>query len=67
MNVEPGDLVIADSSGVVFIPKDQEEEVVAKAEEIAAKEIAMAEAVRSGEPVSQVMGGGYEKMLVSSG
>ena len=67
VNVEPGDLVIADSSGIVFIPKDQEEEVVAKAEEIAAKEFAMAEAVRSGEPVSQVMSGGYEKMLVSRG
>ena len=65
VNVEPGDLVIADSSGVVFIPKDREEEVVAKAEEIAAKEVAMAEAVRSGKPVSQVMGGDYEKMLVS--
>jgi regulator of RNase E activity RraA len=65
VNVEPGDLVIADSSGVVFIPKEREEEVVAKAEEIAAKEVAMGKAVRSGKPVSQVMGGDYEKMLVS--
>ena len=65
VNVEPGDLVVADSSGVVFIPKSHEAEVVAKAEEIASKEAAMAEAVRSGKPVSQVMGGDYEKMLVS--
>ena len=63
--VEPGDLVIADSSGVVFLPKARELEVVAKAEEIAVKEAAMAKAVREGKPVSQVMGGDYEKMLLS--
>lgn len=63
--VEPGDLVIADGSGVVFVPAAREEEVIAKAEEIAAKEAAMAAAVRAGKPVSQVMGGDYEKMLLS--
>jgi len=63
--VEPGDLVIADSSGVVFLPKARELDVVAKAEEIAVKEAAMAKAVREGQPVSQVMGGDYEKMLLS--
>lgn len=63
--VEPGDLVIADSSGVVFLPKARELDVVAKAEEIAVKEAAMAKAVREGKPVSQVMGGDYEKMLLS--
>ena len=63
--VEPGDLVIADSSGVVFLPKAREGEVVAKAEQIAIREAAMAEAVREGNPVNQVMGGDYEKMLLS--
>ena len=64
VHVEPGDLVIADSSGVVVLPKAREEEIVSKAEEIAAKEAAMAKAVQAGKPVSQVMGGDYEKMLL---
>ncbi|MEK9679376.1 MAG: hypothetical protein VW169_13435, partial [Rhodospirillaceae bacterium] len=63
VHVEPGDLVIADNSGVVFIPQSREDEVIAKAEAIAAKEAAMAEAVKAGKPVSQVMGGDYENML----
>jgi 4-hydroxy-4-methyl-2-oxoglutarate aldolase len=63
INVEPGDLVIADGSGVVFIPKASEDEVLDKAEEIQAREAAMARAVEAGKPVSQVMGGDYESML----
>ena len=39
-------------------------EVLDKAEEIQAKEAAMAEAVKAGKPVSDVMGGDYENMLV---
>ena len=65
VHVEPGDLVIADNSGVVFIPKSREDEVITKAEAIAAKEAAMAESVKAGKPVSQVMGGDYENMLKS--
>ena len=63
INVEPGDLVIADGAGVVFIPKASEAEVLDKAEDIAAREAAMARAVEDGKPVSQVMGGDYESML----
>jgi 4-hydroxy-4-methyl-2-oxoglutarate aldolase len=63
INVEPGDLVIADGSGIVFIPKASEAEVLDKAEDIAAREAAMARAVEEGKPVSQVMGGDYESML----
>jgi regulator of RNase E activity RraA len=63
INVEPGDLVIADGSGIVFIPKASEIEVLDKAEDIAAREAAMARAVEDGKPVSQVMGGDYEQML----
>lgn len=62
--VEPRDLVIADSSGIVFLPKVREIEVLQKAEEIYAKEKAMSEAVQQGKLVSQVMGGDYEKMLL---
>lgn len=63
IDVTPGDFVIADGSGMVFVPADIAEEVTAKAEEIAAREAAMGKAVRDGKPVSQVMGGDYEKML----
>lgn len=63
VEVHSGDYVIADGSGVVFVPKARIEEVLLAAEEIAARERAMAEAVESGKPVSQVMGGDYEAML----
>jgi regulator of RNase E activity RraA len=63
VEVHPGDYVIADGSGVVFVPKARIEEVLLAAEEIAAKERAMAAAVESGKPVSRVMGGDYESML----
>jgi len=64
VTVNPGDLVLADSSGVVFVDQNREEDSVAKAEEIAAKEAAMAAAVRRGKKVSDVMGGDYENMLL---
>jgi regulator of RNase E activity RraA len=64
VTVNPGDLVLADGSGVVFVDQNREEDIVAKAEEIAAKEAAMAAAVRRGKKVSDVMGGDYENMLL---
>lgn len=61
--VRPGDLVIADASGVAFVPQAAEEEVIAAAEEIAAREAAMAEALRRGAPIAEVMGASYESLL----
>jgi 4-hydroxy-4-methyl-2-oxoglutarate aldolase len=62
--VHPGDLVIADGSGVVIIPSSRAEEVVSEAEKIAAHEAKMADAVRSGRSVVEVMETlGYESML----
>jgi len=61
ISVQPGDLVIADWSGVVFIPALQAGEVLDVAEEIAAREAAMAAAVRQGKPPSEVMGASYER------
>lgn len=63
VTVNPGDLVIADGSGVVFVPAAREQDVLAAAEVIAAREKAMAKAVATGAPVSEVMGGDYETML----
>jgi regulator of RNase E activity RraA len=63
VTVAPGDLVIADWSGVVFVSQACAEEVVQAAEEIAAREAQMAEAVRAGRTVVEVMGASYEAML----
>ena len=65
VTVDPGDLVLADGSGVVFIPQNNVGNVLDKAEEIQGKEVAMAAAVKAGKPVSDVMGGDYETMLVN--
>ncbi|HEY6199685.1 MAG TPA: RraA family protein [Candidatus Binatia bacterium] len=64
VQVHPGDLVIADGSGVVIVPSSRAEEVVSEAEKIAAHEAKMAEAVRSGRSVMEIMETlGYESML----
>lgn len=61
--VTPGDLVIADGSGIAFVPAARAAEVIAAAEEITGREQAMAAAVRAGRPVSEVMGAQYESLL----
>jgi regulator of RNase E activity RraA len=64
--VQPGDYVIADGSGVVFIPATRIEEVLRGAERIAEKERLMTQDVLAGKPVSVVMGTNYETMLDNS-
>jgi len=62
--VHPGDLVIADGSGVVVIPSSRAAEAVQEAEKIAAHEAKMAEGIRAGRSVVEVMENlGYEAML----
>jgi regulator of RNase E activity RraA len=61
--VSPGDYVVADGSGVAFIPQSQIERVLETAETIVQREEAMAAAIRKGTPISQVMGVNYERML----
>ncbi len=63
ITVKPGDYAIADSSGVAFIVAEEVERVLAAAEEIAAREAAMAKALLDGEPITKVMGASYENML----
>lgn len=53
--VVSGDLVIADWNGVVFVPFAEAERVIELAERIAHREAGMAEAVRSGRNVAEVM------------
>ncbi|MDC1529185.1 RraA family protein [Gammaproteobacteria bacterium] len=61
--VAAGDYVIADASGIVFIPAARAEEVISIAEKIAEKERLMTADVLAGKPVSEVMGTNYENML----
>ena len=55
IRVGPGDLVLADRNGVVFVPCDRTEDVIGLAERIVEREAAMVAAVRAGRPVTDVM------------
>jgi 4-hydroxy-4-methyl-2-oxoglutarate aldolase len=60
--VASGDLVVADANGVVFVPADRAEEVLARAVATVDREAAMAADVRTGTSITEVMGRGYEAM-----
>lgn len=63
--VAPRDLVVADGSGVVFLPAGRAADIVAAAEAIAAREAAMADRLRAGEPATAVLSADYEQMLTA--
>lgn len=63
VDVLPGDYVVADASAVIFIRAENLEAVLEAAEFIAAKEAAMADALRAGRPIGEVMGANYEHLL----
>jgi 4-hydroxy-4-methyl-2-oxoglutarate aldolase len=63
VTVSPGDYVIADASAVVFVAQAEIARVLETAEAIMQREEGLAEAIRSGTPISQVMAGNYENML----
>lgn len=66
VRVYPGDYVLADSSGVVFVRPERIAEVLALAETIAAREAQMIDRVRAGQSIAAVMGAEYERMLERS-
>jgi len=61
--VKPEDFVIADRSGVAFIPAQKIDEVLQAAEAIVAREAEMAKALLAGAEPATVMAGNYENML----
>lgn len=64
VQVRPGDVVVADRSGVVIIPQEKLDEVVAKAEELYEIEEKMIAEIRMGVPMLEVdLKYSYEKML----
>jgi regulator of RNase E activity RraA len=54
VRVAPGDIVIADDTGVCFIPRDRAEEVLQRARAKAAAEAAKCAAIDSGVPVADL-------------
>lgn len=63
IKVNPGDYVIADRSGVIFVSSENIDLVLDTAEAIVARESGMAKAILTGREISKVMGGNYEHML----
>lgn len=61
--VNPGDYALADGSAVVFLAAADAASIVDAAEAIAGREAAMAEALRAGRRITEVMGAAYEHML----
>jgi regulator of RNase E activity RraA len=61
--VNPGDLVIADGSGVVFLPADHADQILHSAQEVAARESALSVRIKRGESVAAVLSASYERML----
>jgi regulator of RNase E activity RraA len=53
--VRKGDLVLADGSGVVFLPAARAEEIIEVAERLTRRQEGMVAAIRAGEPVTEVM------------
>jgi 4-hydroxy-4-methyl-2-oxoglutarate aldolase len=62
ITVRPGDWVIADGSGVVFLAADQIEAVLDQAEKLLAREATLLKDIEAGIPVSKVMSSTYEHM-----
>jgi regulator of RNase E activity RraA len=62
ITVRPGDWVIADGSGVVFIAAEKLQAVMEQAEKLVAREAELIADIESGTPVSQVMSRTYEHM-----
>lgn len=65
VTVSPGDLVIADGSGVVFLPAEHAEQILRSAREVAARESALSVRIKRGESVAAVLSADYERMLAS--
>ena len=63
VRVRPGDYVVADGSGVVFVPRERAGDIVARAEMIAQAEELMTARALAGEPMTEVMSHDYESML----
>jgi|SRR5688572_14971127 len=60
--VQPGDWVIADGSGVVFLGQESVGSILDQAEQLVAREASLLKDIEAGIPVSKVMSRTYEHM-----
>ena len=65
VTVAPGDYVIADSTGIVFVSAPDIDAVLDAAERIAATDDAIAAAITGGRAASAALGAGYERMTTT--
>lgn len=63
VTVAPGDYILADGSGVVFVDQNRAAEIVEVAEDIFDREQRMAADIDAGVSLSVVLGKAYETML----
>lgn len=63
VTVSPGDLVVADGSGLAFVAAQQFDDVTGAAQRIVERERQMIRALESGKPPSEVLGMRYEELL----
>jgi regulator of RNase E activity RraA len=61
--INPGDYVIADSTGIVVVPQHSADDVIEAAAAIAANETLIASQIDSGTPITEAMGRTYEEFL----
>jgi regulator of RNase E activity RraA len=54
--VRPGDIVVADESGIVVIPPSAAEQIAERAEERVRKEAVMMDELRNGKTTMQLLG-----------
>lgn len=66
VSVAPGDLVLADGSGVVTLPQALAEQIIDLAETLALREQSMAEQIDAGAPITEVMGATYENNSIGA-
>jgi regulator of RNase E activity RraA len=65
VTVSPGDVVIADGSGVVVVPQSLLQDVATRADELVEREAGLLAAIREGVRASVVMDSTYDAMLGS--
>jgi 4-hydroxy-4-methyl-2-oxoglutarate aldolase len=63
VTVRRDDLVLADGTAVVFLPRPDAERIIGASERIVARETAMGAALRAGLPATEVMGLDYEELI----
>jgi 4-hydroxy-4-methyl-2-oxoglutarate aldolase len=63
ITVKPGDYVLGDGSGIVFVPADRFADLLSTTRELLAFEDGVRTAVSTGRPIGDVMNQGYETLL----